>query len=224
MSIALALLDVLLPDPCPGCGGLRGQQPGRVLCAACAPDPPPLPRWVDPPAPVAAAWALGPYDGVFGALVRRGRPPRPGLHRGPGPLDGPGRPGSAAPVDAVCPVPVPTIRRMRRGFDQAELLARAVAAALQRPMVQPLRRVRQAEQAGRDGWARRHQANQAFLAEGDLTGHILLIDDVITTGATAAACASELLGCGARRGYLFCAVQAGAGDAATPYAEAPDRP
>jgi predicted amidophosphoribosyltransferase len=132
--------------------------------------------------------------------------------------------GRLPPVDAVCPVPVPPIRRMRRGFDQAELLARAVAAALQRPMVRPLRRVRQAEQAGRDGWARRHQANQAFLAEGDLSGHILLIDDVITTGATAAACASELLGCGARRVYLFCAVQAGAGDAATPYAEAPNRP
>jgi ComF family protein len=109
--------------------------------------------------------------------------------------------------DAVTPVPLHWRRQRRRGFNQAELLAHRVARRCGIPMLRTLRRVRPtAAQAGLSNTARRGNVTAAFrcrrdaLRRGRIAGwRLLLVDDVMTTGATAAACAAALKRAGAER-------------------------
>ncbi len=90
-------------------------------------------------------------------------------------------------VDLVAPVPLHPLRRRERGYDQAALLARHVARALAVPLdVIALERIRHTgQQVGRDRDARLGAVRGAFRAEPRLRGRrILLVDDVVTTGAT----------------------------------------
>lgn len=104
--------------------------------------------------------------------------------------------------DAVVPVPLHWRKQWDRGFNQAELLARYVAAAQQIPVCKALIRTRPTEvQAGLASAGRRRNMAGAFRAKPRtiLTGkHLLLIDDVMTTGATASACAATLKRAGAK--------------------------
>lgn len=202
--MSLALLDVLAPAPCAGCEGPL-DRPGALLCAACAAEVPRRSRPFPVPPPVAWAFGLGAYHGPLGALVRQGKyRPDPRVFHALGRWLALSARGRLPLVDAVVPVPVPPIRRMSRGFDQGEILARAVAQALERPLLPALRRVRGAEQAGRSGRDRADGARGAFRCVPRVPAHVLLVDDVCTTGATAAACADELLCAGARRVGLLC--------------------
>jgi ComF family protein len=103
--------------------------------------------------------------------------------------------------DAVVPVPLHPRRQRERGFNQAELLARPVATALDIPLrTDVLRRVRPTAHQSLIKDRERRAANVAgaFLADGDPAGlRILLIDDVSTTGATIRTCANALLSAGA---------------------------
>lgn len=105
--------------------------------------------------------------------------------------------------DVIVPVPLHWRRRIGRGFNQAQLLAREIARASGRPAVSALRRVKAtAAQAGLTNSARRRNVTQAFACHRPSAvaqKRILLIDDVLTTGATAAACALALKRAGARR-------------------------
>ena len=99
---------------------------------------------------------------------------------------------------AVTWVPARSADRRRRGFDHAEVLARGVASALGLPAVHALsRRGVQADQAGLDRPARAANVGGAFVASRRLDGPVLLVDDLVTTGATAAACAVALRAAGA---------------------------
>ena len=110
-------------------------------------------------------------------------------------------------VDAACVVPVPLFpwRRLRRGFNQATELA----AHLDRPVVHALWRVRPtASQTGLTADARRRNVRGAFRLSPLLSGQrrarfitdavVVLVDDVMTTGATSNACADVLVAAGAR--------------------------
>jgi ComF family protein len=103
--------------------------------------------------------------------------------------------------DAVVPVPLHWRRQWVRGFNQAELLARLVAKRRQLPVIKALRRKRAtAVQAGLASAGRRRNVAGAFAARsarGLAGARILLIDDVMTTGATANACAAVLKRSGA---------------------------
>jgi ComF family protein len=104
-------------------------------------------------------------------------------------------------VDAVVPVPLHRRRQRERGYNQAALIAEVLAAQLGVPQQQGwLRRVRATPpQAGLSAVARRANLTRAFTADsacGD--AHVLLVDDVTTTGATLDACAAALLAAGAR--------------------------
>jgi ComF family protein len=108
--------------------------------------------------------------------------------------------------DAVVPVPLHWRKQWDRGFNQAELLARHVAKRRGIPVLNVLRRKRAtATQAGLASAGRRRNVAGAFVLKSGAMPHprlvdrkILLIDDVMTTGATASACASALKRGGAK--------------------------
>jgi ComF family protein len=105
--------------------------------------------------------------------------------------------------DAVVPVPLHWRRRWWRGFNQAELLARAVARRRGIPVCGALRRrVSTRSQAGLTHRGRRMNVASAFRVanrEAVEGKRLLLVDDVMTTGSTATACARALKRAGARR-------------------------
>ncbi|RME24747.1 MAG: ComF family protein [Deltaproteobacteria bacterium] len=203
-----ALLEVVGPDDCPSCGGPRGLG-GSMVCSRCRPLLPARLRPFDPPNAVAWAFGLGPYEGPLGAMVRRAKyRPDAGACRELATRLAAAAEGRLPDVDAVVYVPVPARRRMRRGFDQAELLASQVARALGRPVLPALRRVRPGEQAGRSHRDRAAGARGAWRLCRPPPPRVLLVDDVVTTGATATACADELLCGGARRVGLLCVAAA----------------
>lgn len=108
-------------------------------------------------------------------------------------------------LDAITPVPIPHRRRLLRGFDQAELLAIPVARRLGVPVLRMLRRIEPTEQSTRSARQRVIGARGAFAHVGaPAPERVLLIDDVITSGATARACAEALLCAGARQVHLLC--------------------
>jgi ComF family protein len=104
-------------------------------------------------------------------------------------------PGGA---DAVVAVPAHPARARARGYDQAGLLARALAARLGVPVVAPLRRGGpQARQLGASRAQRLEEGRIAVRATGPAPRRVLLVDDVHTTGATLDACARALRSAGA---------------------------
>ena len=103
-----------------------------------------------------------------------------------------------ADVDAVVPVPLHWTRRWKRGYNQAEIIAREVAAALGAPLrtdilSKPRRRSSQVRSNAQARGANISGAFKANVPEG--IRHILLVDDTFTTGSTLAACHAALREC-----------------------------
>lgn len=109
--------------------------------------------------------------------------------------------------DILTWIPVSRRRRIKRGFDQVELLARAVGKELGVKPVRTLRKIRHnPPQSTITGEAQR-KANvlgaYRVIDPTSLSGkRILLLDDILTTGATASECARVLLTAGAKEVYL----------------------
>ena len=174
---------------CPVCGR-RGAAP----CDACAAQLCPAPD-LPVPAGLTVCKALLSYEGVGRELVARLKYRNARAVIGPlaaamaGLVD-------AAAVDAVTWAPTSTARWRRRGFDQAELLARAVARRLRRPCRPFLTRQPGPAQTGRARSAR--VTGPVFVAIGRVPRRVLVVDDVITTGGTVVASARALRDAGAR--------------------------
>jgi ComF family protein len=102
--------------------------------------------------------------------------------------------------DAVTAVPLHWRRRWQRGFNQAELLGKAIARRRGIPLLKVLRRsFATRAQAGLSNTQRRENVAGAFRARRRVAGlRILLVDDVMTTSATAGACARALKRAGAK--------------------------
>ena len=100
--------------------------------------------------------------------------------------------------DGICWVPVSKKRRRVRGYDQSELLARVIAKKLSLPLVPALQKhaERGPQSQLKDAAQRRSNASGAFsvLPGADVSGKtLLLIDDIVTTGATLSECSRTLL-------------------------------
>jgi predicted amidophosphoribosyltransferase len=194
------LLDLVLPDRCPGCAS-----PAHApACAAClalldAPARPAAPDPLPPGLPV--PWAVASYDGAVRALVVAHKEAgRLGLAR----WFGLALARSALAVAGAGPVPlrlipVPSTKAARRarGHDPTLRTARYAAAALRfagveavvLPVLTHVRRV--ADQAGLDAAERAANLRDAFcvhprrrqvLAAGP--ARLIVVDDIVTTGAT----------------------------------------
>jgi ComF family protein len=106
--------------------------------------------------------------------------------------------------DAIVPVPLHWFRKWRRGFNQSALLAQALSRRTGIPVRNALKRARSTRaQAGLSNRARRENVTRAFHARPVVGKRILLIDDVMTTGSTGAACAIALKRAGASRVALL---------------------
>ena len=101
-------------------------------------------------------------------------------------------------VHVVTFVPADRVRRLERGHNPAERLALELAAVWGLPCVPLLERTRGGRQRGSSA-AERRTVRGAFRATGRVPRSVAVIDDVYTTGATAATVATALRAAGARR-------------------------
>ena len=109
-------------------------------------------------------------------------------------------PGGASPVDFIAPVPLSAEGLRKRGFNQALLIAREVSRALGVPVSTDvlIKHRHTPPQVGLSAEERRKNVKGAFSMLRGLQGErVLIIDDVVTTTATARECAGTLLKGGA---------------------------
>lgn len=109
----------------------------------------------------------------------------------------------------LLPVPLANKRLRQRGFNQAAMLARWLSQSLDLPCEERvLRRIKDTDaQQNLDAKARKGNLRNAFslIPDSDVKGrHLALIDDVLTTGATAQAIARLLMNAGAARVDVYC--------------------
>ncbi|KAA2245144.1 ComF family protein [Chitinophaga agrisoli] len=105
-------------------------------------------------------------------------------------------------IEGIVPVPLNTVKEQHRGYNQAALLAAGIAAVVQKPVFDQVlhREHRAGSQTRRGRSSRWENVSDAFTVKDAATlynRHLLLVDDVITTGATTEACSHALLAAGA---------------------------
>ncbi len=122
-----------------------------------------------------------------------------------------GASGALTPADLIIPVPLHRLRLRERGFNQAQELASLVARRMRIPLdVEGLRRERAtAQQSGLSALRRRRNVRDAFSVQASVSGcHVAVVDDVVTTAATARECARALKRAGAASVQIWAAARA----------------
>lgn len=230
-NVLSPVIDLVFPPRCPLCGEGLSTQGG--LCAGCwselvIPGEPactlcqrPFPDSIAAGSVCAPCMAEAPrHDGIFAATLYNDASRRLVLsfkHGGRISLAAMmsrlmiGRLGHVGPDWLVVPVPLHRWRLWRRGFNQAALLARMIARERNAVLlVDGLERIKPTPALGGLGRKARARALSGAIAvsaraKGRLQGaDILLVDDVLTSGATSKACISALKRAGARKVVIAC--------------------
>jgi competence protein ComFC len=210
MSVLTRALDLAFPASCVGCG-----REGEPICAACTPEldvrldlapgvPIGLPAEV-PDGLLQVEWCA-PFSGTIRDglhQLKYGGERRLAVRLGQALARRWARAGAGG--DLLVPVPVHRDRAAQRGYDQAVLLALAAGRSLGLPVVEALERwTATTAQFQLDRRARATNVAGAFRLSSDrapasIRGRwVILVDDVLTTGATLSACAATLLDGGAQ--------------------------
>jgi ComF family protein len=191
-------LSLMAPPLCAACGGVAAR--AEPLCAGCRRSL----RWLGPAATEIAGvpiWAPVAYEGPARGLVRALK--FAGATRAASVMAAQiaaGAPPALLDADALVPVPLHPRRRRRRGYNQADLLARAVGERTGLTVLDCLTRTgRAGTQVGRDRGARLTGPPGAIGAAAEPPPRTVLVDDVVTTGGTLAACAAALRAAGSGR-------------------------
>jgi ComF family protein len=166
-----------------------------LICGPCLKQPPAYDA-------VIAGVAYGDISSRVVLRLKYAR--RPGLARTMAALVADRLPGDAS---MLVPVPLHRWRLWQRGFNQSAAFARALQQRTGLPVdLDALRRTRATPSLRGLGQGQRQRAVQgAFAATAQFDGaHVILVDDVLTTGATANACAKALKRAGAARVTLMC--------------------
>ena len=178
----------------PSCPRCALPSPGGEPCGRCLVHPP---AW---DAAVAAGFYAFPLDRLVQRLKYGGDVP---LASALGGLlaDAVQAVGATSRVDAIVPMPLAAARQRERGYNQAREIARAVARATCLPLHGGLERSHHAVPQAALPWRERvRNVRGAFATSGALAGaRVALVDDVMTSGATAAAAAAALRRGGASR-------------------------
>lgn len=193
----LADLPLLPPTVCRSCAlPLPAAGNGAALCLACRVRPPAYDRVISP------FLYEGPAKALVTALKYGGRMPTARFLGKRMACAVRERLVLETPPQAVLPVPLHPVRQRERTFNQAALLARAVASELKLPFrddaILRRRLTRPQTQLTREERARNLRDAFAWIGPETSDSSILLVDDVLTTGATAGACARLLKRSGIR--------------------------
>ena len=218
MSIWSVLLDLLFPPKCPFCQRLL-HDPRAPLCPNCQASLPWLTgrageRRVDF---TQGCWSPLAYQAQVREAVQRYKfAPAPAYGRPFGLLMAQCARDQGVEAELVTWAPLSKKRRRKRGFDQGELLARTVGECLALPVLPLLEKSRHTvpQSSLPDGAARRANALGAYslLPGGRIEGgRVLLVDDVVTSGATLSECARLLCQGGAKQVLCLTLAQAGEG-------------
>lgn len=219
MNLREKVLDLLFPPKCPFCQKIL-DDPRAAVCPACRPKLP----WLEGKA---GERRVDFADGCFSPLSYREAVPG-AVHRYKfSRVRALGKPLASLMArcleehlperaDLICWAPLSRKRLRERGFDQAELLAREVGRLLAIPVGPVLEKTRNTapqseleEEAARRANAR---GVYALLPGMDLSGkRVVLVDDVVTSGATLSECAALLRQGGAAQVYCLTLAQARSG-------------
>ncbi|MDW7650331.1 MAG: ComF family protein [Bacillota bacterium] len=226
MGFLTPLLDLLFPPRCVICRSrLTADKPGPATCRDClaqVPDPShccswcghphaggvqPCPSCRDKSFSFSRACAVSLYRGELKKTIHRFKyDGRKELADPLGKLMARQVKRSHWPeMDAVVPVPLHYTRLVQRGYDQALLLAHVIGDELRLPVKQILvRKEATPSQTQLDAKERWHNVADAFALapDADLPGRVLLVDDLLTTGATAHFAGEALRRAGVAEIYL----------------------
>ena len=207
MSLREKVLDLLFPPKCPFCRKIL-DDPRAPVCPDCQPRLP----WLEGKA---GERSIGFTDGCFSPLAYRDAVPGAVRRYKFSRVRALGKPLAALMAqclsgrlpqgaDLICWAPLSGKRLRKRGFDQAELLAREVGRLLSIPAAPALKKTRNTgpQSELEEESARQANARGAFavLPGTDLTARrVVLVDDVVTSGATLSECAALLRQAGADR-------------------------
>lgn len=200
---------LFLPARCLCCG--RAVRPERLFCPGCVPALPKEPLSREFPLPGGGSLAVAacfPYEKGFRRTLHRLKfQEERALARPLGTLMAEAASSLGEDFDGVTWVPMSPQKLRRRGYNQSELLAKAVAKELGLPAWDLLEQVRETDtQHNLTRAQRADNVRGAYQAKGAALGkRVLLVDDIVTTGATLRACAQGLYGAGAQKVCAVCA-------------------
>lgn len=218
-NICKEFVDFLMPRTCAACGG-RLAVGEQVLCGMCSLE---LPRtyhalkprdnelaqlfWIQVPVERAAALFYYKAQTLTSRIIYKLKyfdRPDIGVKMGRMAASEFMQNSFFDGMDCIIPVPLTRKRRKERGYNQSEMIARGVSSVTGIPLAADiLRRTEFNEsQTHKDRWERMDNVEDVFECADDgriRDRHILIVDDVITTGATIIGCSSALVKAGASK-------------------------